>query len=73
MFERIVPVNSEQEVKLTGVVNTGVLSFEEQEKGGRKYGVNLGGCLYGPVHQHFFVAKMVKLFVLILNYVTLVE
>eukprot|EP01035_Chromulina_nebulosa_P027523 gene27523-36215_t len=48
----------EVEVKLTGVVNTGVLSYEEQEKGGRKYGVNLGGCLYGPVHQHFFVAKM---------------
>jgi primary-amine oxidase len=30
----------------------------DQESGGRKYGTSLGGCLYAPVHQHFFVARM---------------
>lgn len=30
----------------------------DQENGGRKYGTSLGGCLYAPVHQHFFVARM---------------
>ena len=45
----------EVDVKLTGVVSTGTLSYEI---GSRKYGINLGGCLYAPVHQHFFVARM---------------
>lgn len=49
----------EVEVKLTGVVSTGALSYDEQAAtGSRKYGINLGGCLYTPAHQHFFVARM---------------
>eukprot|EP01038_Epipyxis_sp_PR26KG_P004091 gene4091-5839_t len=48
----------EVEAKLTGVLSTGALSYEEQPDGKRKYGTNLGGCLYAPVHQHFFVAKI---------------
>lgn len=31
---------------------------DDQAAGGRKYGTSLGGCLYAPVHQHFFVARM---------------
>ena len=48
----------EVDVKLTGALSTGALSYEEQSQGGRKYGINLGGCLYAPVHQHFFVGRM---------------
>lgn len=48
----------ECDVKLTGILSTGALSYEEQKEGGRKYGVNLGGCLYAPVHQHFFVVRV---------------
>lgn len=49
----------EVEVKLTGIVSTGTLSYEEQQSiGGRKYGIKLGGCLYTPAHQHFFVARI---------------
>jgi primary-amine oxidase len=48
----------ETEVKLTGILSTGSLSYEEYQAGGRKYGINLGGHLYAPVHQHFFLCKM---------------
>jgi len=48
----------EAEVKLTGALSTGAYSYEEMAAGGRKYGVPLGGSLYAPVHQHFFVARM---------------
>jgi primary-amine oxidase len=48
----------ELEVKLTGIISTGTLSYEEQLAGSRKYGYSIGGCLYAPVHQHFFVARL---------------
>jgi primary-amine oxidase len=48
----------ETEVKLTGILSTGSLSYEEYQAGGRKYGINLGGHLYAPVHQHLFLCKM---------------
>ena len=40
------------------VTVTVILTVEDQSAGGRKYGTSLGGCLYAPVHQHFFVARM---------------
>ena len=47
----------ESAIKLTGALSTGVLSFAEQSSG-RIYGTSLGGSLYAPVHQHFFVTRM---------------
>ena len=35
-----------------------ITTIVDQENGGRKYGTSLGGCLYAPVHQHFFVARV---------------
>lgn len=37
---------------------SGAYSTEDQVLGKRKYGVSLGGNLYTPVHQHFFVVRM---------------
>ena len=34
------------------------MKIVDQENGGRKYGTSLGGCLYAPVHQHFFVTRI---------------
>ena len=47
------------DVKLTGVLSTGLLSIEDEAAGGRKYGTFLGmGNLYAPIHQHFFNARI---------------
>lgn len=35
-----------------------ITTIVDQANGGRKYGTSLGGCLYAPVHQHFFVARI---------------
>lgn len=49
----------ELEIKLTGIISTGALWREDEEAGGvRKYGTALGGKLYAPVHQHFFVSRL---------------
>lgn len=44
----------EAEVKLTGILSLGALQPGET----RKYGTTIAPCLYAPVHQHFFVARM---------------
>jgi primary-amine oxidase len=47
------------DVKLTGVLSTGLLSLEDEAAGERKYGIALGsGNLYAPIHQHFFNARI---------------
>ncbi len=47
------------DVKLTGVLSTGLLSYEEiKKKEERKYGTRLGDALYAPIHQHFFCARI---------------
>ncbi|RLM85466.1 hypothetical protein C2845_PM04G23020 [Panicum miliaceum] len=44
----------EAEVKLTGILSLGALVPGES----RKYGTTIAPCLYAPIHQHFFVARM---------------
>ncbi|RAL53305.1 hypothetical protein DM860_006977 [Cuscuta australis] len=44
----------EAEVKLTGILSLGALQPGEV----RKFGTTIAPCLYAPVHQHFFVARM---------------
>jgi primary-amine oxidase len=46
------------DVKLTGVLSTGLLSHADSAAGGRKYGTTLTGSLYAPIHQHFFCARI---------------
>lgn len=46
----------ELEVKLTGVLSTGLYSHEDG--GSRPYGASLGNHLYAPIHQHFFCARI---------------
>lgn len=55
--------NIETDIKLTGVLNTGALSYADLARldaglGGRKYGTQLSRNLYAAIHQHFFVARM---------------
>lgn len=46
----------ELEVKLTGVLSTGLYSYDDD--GNRAYGASLGNHLYAPIHQHFFCARI---------------